>query len=185
MLPLARLRYVAFSHFEADECGSLNEWLAVAPRPCRCAAGSPPWCRSNDLANRPARALADGEGFASAPAVRGSTRRTCRTAGSAVPVGDPHPHVPVRRSLHPGRRGRDAVTETDILGPSEAFRRRWTITRIRQAHGRDARAARARPADDARLHARQRVARRRCRAAARPGSTGSLSGRRRLCEHVS
>src|SRR5689334_1406316 len=27
-----RLRYVSFSHFEADECGSLNEWLAVAPR---------------------------------------------------------------------------------------------------------------------------------------------------------
>jgi flavorubredoxin len=27
----ADLRWVAFSHFEADECGALNEWLAVAP----------------------------------------------------------------------------------------------------------------------------------------------------------
>src|ERR1051326_196574 len=27
-----RLRYIAFSHVEADECGSLNPWLAVAPR---------------------------------------------------------------------------------------------------------------------------------------------------------
>src|SRR5437899_10768388 len=27
-----QLRYVAFSHFEQDECGSLNEWLAAAPR---------------------------------------------------------------------------------------------------------------------------------------------------------
>ena len=26
-----RIRYVAFSHVEADECGSLNEWLAAAP----------------------------------------------------------------------------------------------------------------------------------------------------------
>ena len=31
VLPLERLRYVAFSHFEADECGSLNDFLAAAP----------------------------------------------------------------------------------------------------------------------------------------------------------
>ncbi|MGR8998469.1 MAG: MBL fold metallo-hydrolase, partial [Gammaproteobacteria bacterium] len=29
VLPVERLRYIAFSHVEADECGSLNEWLAV------------------------------------------------------------------------------------------------------------------------------------------------------------
>src|SRR5262245_32673313 len=28
---VARLRYVSFSHFEADECGSLNDWLRAAP----------------------------------------------------------------------------------------------------------------------------------------------------------
>lgn len=28
----ARIRWIGFSHFEADECGSLNEWLAVAPQ---------------------------------------------------------------------------------------------------------------------------------------------------------
>src|SRR3972149_6422466 len=38
ILPLERLRYIAFSHFEADECGALNEWLAAAPR-------SQPLCR--------------------------------------------------------------------------------------------------------------------------------------------
>ena len=32
VLPVERLRYIAFSHVEADECGSLNEWLAVAPQ---------------------------------------------------------------------------------------------------------------------------------------------------------
>src|SRR5688572_33135376 len=31
VLPAERLRWIAFSHFEADECGSLNEWLAIAP----------------------------------------------------------------------------------------------------------------------------------------------------------
>lgn len=28
----ATVRWVAFSHFEPDECGSLNEWLGMAPR---------------------------------------------------------------------------------------------------------------------------------------------------------
>lgn len=31
VLPLQRLCHVAFSHVEADECGSLNEWLTAAP----------------------------------------------------------------------------------------------------------------------------------------------------------
>src|SRR5512134_445517 len=28
----ATIRWIGFSHFESDECGSLNEWLQVAPR---------------------------------------------------------------------------------------------------------------------------------------------------------
>jgi flavorubredoxin len=31
VLPVASLRYIAFSHVEADECGSLAEFLALAP----------------------------------------------------------------------------------------------------------------------------------------------------------
>ena len=47
LLPVERLRYVGFSHFEADECGALNEWLAVGTAtPSRCAAASAPWSRS-------------------------------------------------------------------------------------------------------------------------------------------
>ncbi len=34
VMPLERLRYIGFSHFEADECGALNSFLAAAPR-CR------------------------------------------------------------------------------------------------------------------------------------------------------
>ena len=30
-VPVDRLRWIAFGHFEADECGAMNEWLAVAP----------------------------------------------------------------------------------------------------------------------------------------------------------
>jgi flavorubredoxin len=32
VMPIDRLRYVTLSHFEADECGALNEFLAAAPR---------------------------------------------------------------------------------------------------------------------------------------------------------
>jgi flavorubredoxin len=28
----AALRWISWSHFEVDECGALNEWLAIAPR---------------------------------------------------------------------------------------------------------------------------------------------------------
>lgn len=31
MIPLQRLRFIGLSHFEGDECGSLNEFLAAAP----------------------------------------------------------------------------------------------------------------------------------------------------------
>ncbi len=32
ILEPSSLRWISFSHYEADECGSLNEWLALAPR---------------------------------------------------------------------------------------------------------------------------------------------------------
>ncbi len=31
LLPPERLRWIAYGHFEADECGAMNEWLSVAP----------------------------------------------------------------------------------------------------------------------------------------------------------
>ena len=32
LIKLSELRHISFSHFESDECGSLNEWLAAAPK---------------------------------------------------------------------------------------------------------------------------------------------------------
>ena len=57
----ARLRWVGFSHFEADECGALNEWLAAAPhaQPLCSLVGA--LVSVNDFALRPARGMADGE----------------------------------------------------------------------------------------------------------------------------
>src|SRR5262245_10779793 len=31
VMPVEKLRWVSFSHFEADECGAMPDWLAVAP----------------------------------------------------------------------------------------------------------------------------------------------------------
>ncbi len=59
----SKIRWVSFSHFEADECGSLNEWLSVAPRAQAACSLVGALVSVNDFAIRPARALADGEAF--------------------------------------------------------------------------------------------------------------------------
>jgi len=56
-----RLRWIAYGHFEADECGSINEWLAVAPN-AQAAHGQTGCLVSlNDFADRAPRVLQDGE----------------------------------------------------------------------------------------------------------------------------
>ncbi len=53
----AQLRWVSWSHFESDECGALNDWLAIAPH-------AEPACNMvgalvniNDFGSRPAHIL--------------------------------------------------------------------------------------------------------------------------------
>jgi flavorubredoxin len=53
----ASLRYISFSHFEPDECGSLNEWLALAPRSETVCSVVGALVFVNDGALRPARGL--------------------------------------------------------------------------------------------------------------------------------
>jgi flavorubredoxin len=122
--PVAKLRYIGFSHFEADECGSLNEWLAAAPRSMPLCGAIAAMVSVDDVADRPARPLQDGE-------VVSLGRHSVKWLDA--------PHLPhgwecgflMEQSTgtllcgdlftQPG----DAlppVTESDILGPSEAFR---------------------------------------------------------------
>jgi flavorubredoxin len=57
----ARLRWITFGHYEADECGAMNEWLAVAPQ-AEVAHGHVGCGVSlNDMADRPPRPLDDGQ----------------------------------------------------------------------------------------------------------------------------
>src|SRR4051812_14388348 len=121
----AKLRYVSFSHVEADECGSLNEWLAVAPNAEPVCGEIGAMVSVNDLADRKPIALADGAELA-----LGKKRVRWLDA----------PHLPHNwecgymfeastRTLLCGdlftQGGAElpALTEGDVLGPSEALRK--------------------------------------------------------------
>ena len=85
IIPLESLRWISFAHVEADECGSMNEFLAAAPDaqvvhgPLACEVSL------NDLAARPPRAIEDGGVLVTGSIACGSSRRrTSRTTGRAV-----------------------------------------------------------------------------------------------------
>ena len=124
VMPVERLRYVAFSHFESDECGALNDLLAVAP-------GAVPLCSRvaalvsvGDFADRPPRPMADGERL---------------SLGRHEIVWVDAPHIPhgwetgylfdaTSRTLFAGDiftqggLGVEAITESDLVEPADAFR---------------------------------------------------------------
>ncbi|HWK87395.1 MAG TPA: MBL fold metallo-hydrolase [Xanthobacteraceae bacterium] len=56
-----RLRWIAFGHYEADECGSMNDWLAIAPNASVAHGQTGCLVSLNDMADRAPRVLADGE----------------------------------------------------------------------------------------------------------------------------
>jgi flavorubredoxin len=125
VMPVDRLRYVGLSHFEADECGSLNEWLGAAPQAVAVCSGVAAMTSVNDIADRPPRPLADGEILSL------GKHRLCW-------FDTPHlPHAwecgfmmeQQTRTLlcgdlftQPGDKT-PALTESDILGPSEQMRK--------------------------------------------------------------
>ena len=61
VLPVATLRYIGFSHYEADECGSLNDFLSAAESAAPLCSVVAKMVSVDDVAARPARALSDGE----------------------------------------------------------------------------------------------------------------------------
>jgi flavorubredoxin len=61
VMPVEKLRWIAFAHVEADECGSVNEFLEVAPH-AQVAHGALGCMLSlDDQLSRPPRPLQDGE----------------------------------------------------------------------------------------------------------------------------
>jgi flavorubredoxin len=57
----SKIRWVGFSHFEADECGALNEWLQLAPAAAPVCSALGAMVSINDFAIRAAHGMADGE----------------------------------------------------------------------------------------------------------------------------
>lgn len=124
IMPVSRLRWISFSHVEADECGALNELLAVAPEAQPLCGTVAAMVSISDLADREPRAMGDGE---------------------VISIGDHQlrwidtPHLPHGWEAgylfeegtgtllcgdiftQPGA-GRAPIVASDILGPSEAFR---------------------------------------------------------------
>ena len=124
VLPAEQLRYIAFSHVEADECGPLNEWLAVAPQSSPLCGAVAAMVSISDLADRPPRPLADAERL---------------SLGKHAVQWLDAPHLPhawecgflmeERTStllcgdlFTQGGADLPPITESDILEPSEAFR---------------------------------------------------------------
>ncbi len=115
-----KLRWITFGHVEADECGSMNEWLAAAPSAEVAHGGVGVAVQLNDLCDRPPRTMADGE--------------VLDLGGKRVRHIDT-PHVPhgwearvlfeeTTGTLLCGdlftQLGRKATTEDDIVGPASA-----------------------------------------------------------------
>jgi flavorubredoxin len=124
VLPVERLRYIGLSHFENDECGALNDFLAVAPSAVPLCGQVAAMVSVDGFADRKSRALADGQ--------------TLDLGGRVVRWIDA-PHVPHGWEcgfLHEERTNtllcgdlftqpgavHAPLTTGDILGPSEAMR---------------------------------------------------------------
>lgn len=125
VMPPAKLRWVAFSHWEPDESGALNEWLEAAPQAVAVQGNVGVNVCVSDQAIRPPRGLGDGE-------ILSLGKKQVRWIDT--------PHLPHgwdcgflfeagTRTLLAGdlftQGGYDVapVVETDILGRSEATRK--------------------------------------------------------------
>jgi flavorubredoxin len=63
LIAVARLRWISWSHFESDECGALNDWLAVAPNAEAVCSKLGALVNINDFATRPARGFSPDDVF--------------------------------------------------------------------------------------------------------------------------
>ena len=124
ILPVSSLRYIAFSHVEADECGSLAEFLAASPEAIPVCSSVAAMTSVSDMVDVEPLAMADGQSL---------------SLGRHELIWQSTPHLPhgwecgylfdtTTRTLfcgdlftQPGL-GEEPLTKNDILAPSEAFR---------------------------------------------------------------
>ncbi len=155
VLPLERLAYISFSHYEADECGALNDFLAAAPRSVPLCGRVAAMVSIGDIADRPPRAIADDEKL---------------SLGKLSVRWFDTPHLPhawecgflmeeTTRTLlcgdlfTQGGASHAPLVESDILTPSEVFRRQMDYySHTKNAKGMIERLASTRPETLACMH---------------------------------
>jgi len=135
VVPVERLHWIGFSHVESDECGALNQLPAAAPHALPVCGRVAAMVSMEDLADRTPRALGNGEilvmgrrtyAWLDAPHLPHGwecgflMERTSGTFLCHAPFTQPGDRTP-------------ALTEADILSPSEAMRHQMDYF----AHGRD------------------------------------------------
>jgi len=124
VVPVAKLRYIGLSHYEADECGAINNFIAAAPNATIFCSKVAAMTALNDQADREPKVVVNGDTIALG-------KHTIQWLDT--------PHLPhgwecgyifdkTTATLfcgdlytQPGF-GETPVTTSDILGPSEAFR---------------------------------------------------------------
>ena len=124
VINIEKLRYVAFSHFESDECGALNHFLAAAPNAIPLCSRVAALVSVNDYADRPPKAMADGERLSI------GKREFVWIDAAHIPHGWETGYLfdATTRTLFSGDiftqggLGREAVIEDDLVEPSDAFR---------------------------------------------------------------
>lgn len=135
VLPLSSLRYLAFSHVESDECGSLSEFLDASPEARPVCSQVAAMVSVGDMVEVEPLAMADGQEL---------------SLGRHQLLWQSTPHLPhgwdcgyffdvTTKTLfcgdlftQPGL-GERPLVSNDILGPSEAFRSQMDYF----SHGRD------------------------------------------------
>ncbi len=124
VIPVERLRWIGGSHFEGDEYGALNEFLAVAPDASPFGTEVGVMTSINDFASRSARGFGDDEEFSI------GSRRMKWLSTPHVPHGwdcgvlfDLSTETLLCGDLftQPGA-GMQAVTESEVLSASETMR---------------------------------------------------------------
>jgi flavorubredoxin len=139
VMPIEKLRHVVYSHFESDECGAMNDILALAPHatPTASFVGS---MVNADVTDRPTRGLQDGEAFSL------GKKRVRFLATPHLPHGWDCGYMfeETTRTLLCGDlftqgdngEATPAIAKGDILEPSEGFRKRMDYF----SHGKQTRA---------------------------------------------
>jgi flavorubredoxin len=126
VIPVEKLRYIGLSHFEGDECGSLDKFLEVAKNAVPLCGRIAAMTSVEDMVDRAPRVLADGERL---------------SLGKHTIKWFDTPHLPhgwdcclaleektgtflCGDLFTQGGPGQKALVETDIFGPSEALRQK-------------------------------------------------------------